>query len=90
MSTSIIKSKMKLDKKYSKIKKLIRTVKLLDSIYNEKMMLLSKVSFLEEEYEDLLIYKKRLESKIIPSLEHDEINKNIYDVKQIVKSKLNK
>jgi hypothetical protein len=86
----MFKSKMRLDKKYSKIKKLIRTIKLLDSIHNEKMILLSKLSFIEEEYEDLLIYKKSLESKIIPTLEHDEINKSIMDIKHIVKSKLNK
>jgi len=86
----MFKSKMRLDKKYSKIKKLIRTIKLLDSIHNEKMILLNKLSFIEEEYEDLLIYKKSLESKIIPTLEHDEINKSIMDIKHIVKSKLNK
>jgi hypothetical protein len=80
---------MGLEKKYSRIKKLIRTIESLDYIYKEKQLLRQKLFFLEEEYEDLLMSKKKLESKIIPSLEPDEINKSVYEIKSIVKSKLN-
>jgi hypothetical protein len=79
---------MRLEKKYSKIKKLISTVKSLDSIHNEKISLLQKICFLEEEYEDLLLRKKSLEDKLIPTLEPDELNKSIYEIKNIVRSKL--
>jgi hypothetical protein len=81
---------MKLEKKYNKIKKLIRTLKNLDHIHNEKQILMNKLYYLEEEYEELLIYKKNLETKLIPVLEPDEINKDLYDIKNIVKDKLNK
>lgn len=81
---------MKLEKKYNKIKKLIRTLKNLDHIHNEKQILMNKLYYLEEEYEELLIYKKNLETKLIPVLEPDEINKDLYDIKNIVKIKLNK
>jgi len=81
---------MKLEKKYNKIKKLIRTLKNLDHIHNEKQILMNKLYYLEEEYEELLIYKKNLETKLIPVLEPDEINKDLYYIKNIVKDKLNK
>ena len=81
---------MKLEKKYNKIKKLIRILKNLDYIHNEKQILINKLYYLEEEYEELLVSKKNLETKLIPVLEPDEINKDLYDIKNIVKDKLNK